>query len=74
MTNVGHYPGLAQWLSSKESICNAGVTEDAGSIPGSGRLPVGGNGNLLQHSCMENPMDRGAWRAMVQGLQRVEHN
>ena len=55
MTNVGHYPGLAQWLSSKESICNAGVTEDAGSIPGSGRLPVGGNGNLLQHSCLENP-------------------
>ena len=34
-----------------------------GSIPGSGRFPGGGNGNLLQYSCLENPMDRGAWQA-----------
>ena len=38
---------------------------DVGSIPGSGRLPGGGNGNPLQYSCLENPMDRGAWQAMV---------
>ena len=38
---------------------------DAGSIPGSGRSPGGGNGNPLQYSCLENPMDRGAWRATV---------
>ena len=46
----------------KNSPANAG---DVGSIPGSGRSPGEGNGNLLQHSCLENPMDRGAWRATV---------
>ena len=44
---------------------NAGDTGDAGSIPGSGRCLAGGNGNPLQYSCLENPMDRGAWLAMV---------
>ena len=39
--------------------------EDMGSIPGSGRSSGGGNGNPLQDSCLENPMDRGAWRAIV---------
>ena len=48
---------------SKKSACSAG---DASSIPGSGRSLGGGNGNPLQHSCLENPMDRGAWRAIVQ--------
>ena len=48
--------GLPQWLRSKESACNAG---DTASIPGSGKSPEGGNGNLLQHSSLENPMDRG---------------
>ena len=41
---------------------------DMGSIPGSGRSPAEGNGNPLQYSCLENPMDRGAWRATVQGF------
>ena len=45
----------------KESICNAG---DLGSIPGSGRSPGGWRGNPLQCSCLENPVDRGAWRAI----------
>ena len=45
----------------KKSICNAG---DAGSIPGSGKSP-GGHGNPLQYSCLEVPMDRGAWQARV---------
>ena len=49
---------------SKESACNAG---DLGSIPSSGRSPGGGNGNPLQCSCLENPMDGGAWRAAVHG-------
>ena len=40
-------------------------TGDAGSIPVSGRSPRGGNGNPLQYSCLENPMDRGAWWAAV---------
>ena len=43
---------------------------DAGSIPGSERSPGGGYGNPLQYSCMENPMDRGAWQAAVQESQR----
>ena len=50
--------GLPRWLSSKESACNAGA---AGSIPESGRSPGKGNSNLLHYSCLENPMDRGAW-------------
>ena len=45
------------WLSGKESACQAG---DAGSVPGLGRSLGGGNGNPLQYSCLENPMDRGA--------------
>ena len=52
--------GLPWWLSSKESTCSAGVSDDAGLIPGSGRSPGGGHGNPLQYSCLENPMDRGA--------------
>ena len=44
---------------------NAG---DRGLMPGSGRLPGEGNGNPLQYSCLENPMDGGAWRAMVHGF------
>ena len=46
---------------------------DTGSIPGSGRSPGEGNGNSLQYSCLENPMDRGVWQATM-GLQRVGHN
>ena len=49
----------------KESTCNAG---DPGSIPGSGRSPEEGNGNPLQYSCLENSMDRGAWRVTVHGV------
>ena len=55
----------------KESACNAG---DLGSIPGSGRSPGEGNGNPLQYSCLENPMDKGAWRATVHGVARVGHD
>ena len=50
----------------KESACNAGVV---GLIPGSGRSPGGrGHGNPLQYSCLENPMDRGVWWAIVHGV------
>ena len=49
----------------KESTYNAGDTGDAGSIPGEGRSPGEGNGNPLQYFCLENSMDRGAWRATV---------
>ena len=49
----------------KKPPANAGDIRDAGSISGLGRSPGGGNGNLLPYSCLENPMDRGAWRATV---------
>ena len=55
----------------KESTCNAG---DMGLIPGLGRSPGGGHGNPLQYSCLENPMDRGAWWATANGSQRVRHD
>ena len=51
----------------KNPPANAG---DTGSIPGLGRPPGGGNGNPLQYSCLENPMDRGAWWATVHGVSR----
>ena len=57
--------GLPWWLSGKESACSAGTTGDAVLIPGSGRSLGGGYGNPLQYSCLENPMDRGAWQATV---------
>ena len=47
---------------------NAGDVRDAGSIPGSGRSPGGGHGNPLRYSCLENPMDRGAWQAILHRL------
>ena len=52
--------GFPRWLSGKESACNAGDTGDVGLIPGSGRSPGEGNGNPLQYSCLENPVDREA--------------
>ena len=53
--------------NGKESSASAGDARDLGSIPGLGRSPGGGNGNPLQYSCLENPMDRGAWGATVHG-------
>ena len=55
----------------KKSACNAG---DLGSIPGSGRSPGEGNGNPLQYSCLENPMDKGTWQATVYEVTKVGHN
>ena len=52
-------------LQLKDLPANAGDVRDLSSIPGSGRSPGGGHGNPLQYSCLENPMDRGAWRATV---------
>ena len=50
------------------------VAGDVGSIPGLGRSPGGGYGNPLQYSCLENPMDRGAWQVTVHGVEKVRHN
>ena len=59
-------------VQGKESACNAGDTEDTGSIPGSGRSPGEGNDNPLQYSCLENAMDRGAWWATVQSVAKSQ--
>ena len=66
-----HLEGVPGHSVGKETACNAG---DPGSLPGLGRSPGEGNGHLLQYSCLENPMDRGAWRATVQGSLRVRHD
>ena len=52
----------------KNPPANTGDIRDTGLIPGSGRPPGGGHGNPLQDSCLENPLDRGAWQATVHGV------
>ena len=52
----------------KNLPASAGDARDVGLIPGSRRSPGGGNGNVLQYSCLENPMDRGPWWATVDGV------
>ena len=64
--------GFPDGSSSKEYACNAGDTEDKGSILGSGKSPRGGNCNPLQHSYLEIHMDRGAWQATVHGVAELE--
>ena len=56
---------LPWWLRDKEPAGEAG---DLDSVPGLSRSPGGGRGNPLQYSCLENPMDRGAWQATVHGI------
>ena len=64
------YTELPRWpaLVGKDQPANVGDGRDAGSIPGSGRSPGEGHGTPLQYSCLENPMDRGAWWAAVHGV------
>ena len=66
--NIKGFPGGSD---GKASTCNAG---NPGLIPRSGRFPREGNGNPLQYSCLENPMDGGTWWATVHGSQRVGHD
>ena len=63
---VRGFPGSS---ADEESACNVG---DLGLIPGSGRFPVEGNGLPLHYSCLENPMDRGAWRVTVRGVAKIQ--
>ena len=55
-------------LVVKNSPANAGEVRDVGSVPGSRRSPGGRHGNPLQYCCLENPMDRGPWQAIVRGV------
>ena len=61
MNFIPSYGGFPGGSVVKKSACNAGVSGDAGLIPGLGRSPEEGNGNSLQYSCLEMFMDRGAW-------------
>ena len=63
------YWGFPGSSDGKASACNAG---DLGSIPGSGRSPGEGNGNPVQYSCLENPMDQRAWWASVHGVAKSQ--
>ena len=61
-------------LRIKNLPANTGDAKDVGLIPGSGRSHGGGHANPLQYSCLENPMDTGAWRAPVHRAERVGHD
>jgi len=58
----------------KNPPANAGDAADVSLMPGLGRSPGGGNGNPLQYSSLGNPMDRGAWRAIVNGVSKSRHS
>ena len=60
-------------LVVRNPLVSAGDAKDSDSIPGLGRFPGVGNGNLLQYSCLKNSMDRGAWQATVHGV-TVRHD
>ena len=64
-----HTQGFPGGSDGKESTSNAG---DLGSVPGLGRSPERGHGNPLQFSCLENPMDRGAWWVTVHGVTKSQ--
>ena len=59
-------------LVVKSPLAIARDPRDTGSVPGSGSSPGGGHGNLPQYSCLENPMDRGAWRDAVHGIAKSQ--
>ena len=63
--NLVYEVGVSLVAQLKNPPANAG---NIGSMPGSGKTPGEGNGNTLQYSCLENPMDRGAWHAPVHGI------
>ena len=64
--------GSQVMLVVKNLPASAGDIRDVGSIPGSGKSPGGGNGNPPQYSCLENPMDKGAWWATVHGVTKSQ--
>ena len=66
---------VPRWCSGKEeSACQTGDAKDTDLIPGLGRSRGGGHGNPLQDSCLENPMERKAWRATVHGVEKVRYD
>ena len=64
--------GFPGGVVMKNPPAYVGDSRDAGLIPGSGSSPEGGNGNPLPYSCLENPMDRGAWQTIVKGVTKSQ--
>ena len=71
INNIYTSQGFPGGSDNKESASKAGAL---GSIPESGSTTGGGNGYLFQYSCLENPVDRGAWHTIVHGVERVRHD
>ena len=71
---ASHKVGFPGSTSGKEPPASAGDIRDVGVIPGLGKSSGEGNGSPLQCSCLETPVDRGAWRAPSIGSQRARHN
>ena len=71
-TILSKSPDIWIFLDKQNLPANAGYAGDMGLIPGSGRFPGGGNGNPIQYSCLENPMNRGAWRTIVWGAAKSQ--
>ena len=69
---TGCFSGYYTGPSGKELPAHVGDAGDPSSIPGSGRSPGGGNGNSFQYSCLENFLDRGAWWAIVHGVEELD--
>ena len=72
LEGVTCYMGFSGDTMVKNLPVNAGDSKDSGLIPGSGKSPGIGNGNLLQYSCLENSMDRGVWWATVHGVTELD--
>ena len=72
-TCISGIKGFLGGASGKEPACQCRRCLRPGSIPGSGRSPAGGQGNPLQYSCLENPVDKGAWWAAIHRVVRVRH-
>ena len=72
------FPQICEVLSSMDDLVvknlptNAGGAREVGSLPGSGRSTGEGNGNLFQYSCLENPMDGGAWWSTIHGVTKSQ--
>ena len=64
--------GLPGGTVVKNLAASVGDARDAGLIPGLRRYPGGGNRNSLQYSCLENPMDKGAWQAIVHWVSKTQ--
>ena len=71
---TNYHRELPWWCSGKEPTCQCRRHKRLRFNPGSGSPPRGGNGNSFQYSCLENPMDKGAWQATVHGVTKFRHN